>query len=99
MITSSLLFPSESPPSQSESRPLPPLRAPPSSRESLPAQSELRPPRFLMALAVSAALALPTVAVPRPRARRIVAGVTIAVLSFLALADALYFRFFGGIKS
>src|SRR6186713_995785 len=59
--------------------------------------SELRPPKFLMALAVSAALALPIAAVPRPRARRIVAGVWIFVLSFLALADALYFRFFGGI--
>lgn len=59
--------------------------------------SDLRPPKFLMCLAVSAALALPTVVVPRLRARRIVAGVSIAILSFLALADALYFRFFGGI--
>jgi phosphoglycerol transferase MdoB-like AlkP superfamily enzyme len=61
------------------------------------AVSELRPPKFLWALAVSAALAVLTAAVPRPRARRIVSGVSIAVLSFLALADALYFRFFGGI--
>ena len=60
------------------------------------AVSEMRPPRFLPALGVSAALALPA-ALATGRARRIVAGVSIAIMGFLGLADALYFRFFGGI--
>ncbi|HVR18950.1 MAG TPA: LTA synthase family protein [Polyangiaceae bacterium] len=59
--------------------------------------SELRPPRFLMCLVVSLALAMPTAAAPSARARRIVAGVSIAVLSVLAFADAVYFRYFGGL--
>ena len=61
------------------------------------AVSDTRPPRFVPCLAASRAFALPTAAVRKPRARRIVAGVTIVVASFLALADALYFRFFGGL--
>jgi phosphoglycerol transferase MdoB-like AlkP superfamily enzyme len=61
------------------------------------AAAEIRPPKFLPCLAVSAALALPTAVVTHARARRIVAGVTIVVLSFLALADSLYYRFFGAI--
>jgi phosphoglycerol transferase MdoB-like AlkP superfamily enzyme len=60
------------------------------------AVSEIRPPRFLPALAASSALALPA-AIATGRARRIVAGVSIVVIGFLGLADALYFRFFGGI--
>jgi phosphoglycerol transferase MdoB-like AlkP superfamily enzyme len=59
--------------------------------------SELAPPRFLPTLAVSAALALPSAVVNAGRARRIVAGLTIAIIAFLAFADAVYFRFFGAI--
>jgi phosphoglycerol transferase MdoB-like AlkP superfamily enzyme len=61
------------------------------------AVSEIRPPEFIACLIVAVALALPTAAVTHARARRIVAGVSIALASFLALADALYYRFFGGI--
>ncbi|HEX6766794.1 MAG TPA: LTA synthase family protein [Polyangiaceae bacterium] len=61
------------------------------------AASEIRPPKFMPCLAAAMALALPTAVVTHARARRIVAGVTIVVTSFLALADALYYRFFGGI--
>jgi phosphoglycerol transferase MdoB-like AlkP superfamily enzyme len=61
------------------------------------AVSDIRPPRFFPCLVISAAFAIPAALVPRLRARRVVAGVTIAVLAFLGLADALYFRFFGGI--
>ena len=61
------------------------------------AVSEIRPQAFLPSLAAAAALALPTAAVTNARARRIVAGVTIVLLSFLALSDALYYRFFGAI--
>jgi phosphoglycerol transferase MdoB-like AlkP superfamily enzyme len=61
------------------------------------AVSEIRPPMFVACLVVGAALALPTAAVTHARARRIVAGSSIALASFLALADALYYRFFGGI--
>jgi phosphoglycerol transferase MdoB-like AlkP superfamily enzyme len=57
---------------------------------------EIRSPSMVRTLLVAAALALP-VALCRGRARRIVAGVTIALLSVLALADALYYRFFGTI--
>ncbi len=88
------------------------LRAWPALREVLPvlavllaaqcaahwftAVSEIRPPRFVPALAASASLALPA-AIASGRARRIVAGVSIVIIGFLGLADALYFRFFGGI--
>ncbi|HEX6274490.1 MAG TPA: LTA synthase family protein [Polyangiaceae bacterium] len=61
------------------------------------AVSDIRPPRFFPCLLISAAFAIPTALVTRLRPRRIVAGVTIALLAFLGLADALYFRFFGGI--
>jgi phosphoglycerol transferase MdoB-like AlkP superfamily enzyme len=59
--------------------------------------SEIRLPWFIPCLVVSLALALPTAALKNERARRVVAGVTIVVTSLLTLADALYFRFFGGI--
>ncbi len=59
--------------------------------------SEFRLPKFIPCLVACFALALPTAAVPKPRARRIVAGVSIVLVSFLALADAVYFRFFGAI--
>jgi phosphoglycerol transferase MdoB-like AlkP superfamily enzyme len=61
------------------------------------AVSEMRLPRFIPCVVVSMALALPTAALKNERARRVVAGVTVVVASLLALADALYFRFFGGI--
>jgi phosphoglycerol transferase MdoB-like AlkP superfamily enzyme len=59
--------------------------------------SAFRSPQFVPTLIACAAFALPTAAVRNPRARRIVAGVSIVLLSFLALADAVYIRFFGGI--
>src|SRR5262245_56606266 len=46
------------------------------------AVSEFRPPLFVPTLIACAAFALPAAAVKRPRARRIVAGVTIVLMGF-----------------